>query len=75
MFSLLLQEGALSKYDYDEQKIKLIDLKSDLISKNSLKYVKENQLKQQIKLIENDIIDLNNELQKVNEKLKYSYVF
>tara|TARA_A100001388_G_C28761120_1_gene497855 strand:- start:407 stop:1570 length:1164 start_codon:yes stop_codon:yes gene_type:complete len=73
-FGLLLNEGALSKYDYDEQKIKLIDLKSQLISKNSLKYVKENQFKQQIKLIENDIIDLNNQLENINEKLKYSYI-
>ena len=32
------------------------------------------QLKQQIKLIENDIINLKNELENVNEKLKYSYV-
>ena len=73
-FNLLLSEGALSKYDYDEQKIKLIDLKTQLINKNSFKYVKENQFKQQIKIIENDIIDLNNELENVNEKLKYSYV-
>ena len=73
-FDFLLKEGALSKYDYDEQKIKLIDLKSQLISKNSLKYVKENQIKQQIKLIENDILDFNNQLENVNEKLKYSYI-
>ena len=73
-FDFLLKEGALSKYDYDEQKIKLIDLKSQLISKNSLKFVKENQIKQQIKLIENDILDFNNQLENVNEKLKYSYI-
>ncbi len=73
-FDLLLREGALSKYDFDEQKIKLIDLKTQLINKNTFKYVKENQLKQQIKIIENDIVDLNNELENVNEKLKYSYV-
>ena len=73
-FDLLLREGALSKYDYDEQKIKIIDLKSKLISKKAFKNVRENQLKQQIKLIENDIINLKNELDNVNEKLKYSYV-
>ncbi len=73
-FELLLREGALSKYDYDEQKIKIIDLKSKLISKKAFKNVRENQLKQQIKLIENDIINLKNELENVNEKLKYSYV-
>ena len=73
-FDLLLREGALSKYDYDEQKIKIIDLKSKLISKKAFKNVRENQLKQQIKLIENDIINLKNELENVNEKLKYSYV-
>ena len=73
-FDLLLKEGAISKYDYDEQRIKLIDLKTKLISQNSLKYVKENQFKQQIKLIENDIIDFNNQLEKVNEELKYSYI-
>lgn len=73
-FDLLLKEGAISKYDYDEQKIKLIDLKTKLISQNSLTNVKENQFKQQIKLIENDIIDYTNELDNVNEKLKYSYV-
>jgi len=74
-FDLLLKEGAISKYDYDEQKIKLIDLKTKLISQNSLTNVKENQFKQQIKLIENDIIDYTNELDNVNEKLKYSYVY
>ena len=74
-FDLLLKEGAISKYDYDEQKIKLIDLKTKLISQNSLTNVKENQFKQQIKLIENDIVDYNNELDNVNEKLKYSYVY
>ena len=73
-FDFLLKEGALSKYDYDEQKIKIIDLKSKLISKKAFKNVRENQLKQQIKLIENDIINLKNELENVNEKLKYSYV-
>ena len=73
-FDLLLREGALSKYDYDEQKIKIIDLKSKLNSKKAFKNVRENQLKQQIKLIENDIINLKNELENVNEKLKYSYV-
>ena len=73
-FDLLLKEGALSKYDYDEQKIKLIDLRTDLNSKYSLASVKENQLKQQIKSIENNIIDFNNQLENINEKLKYSYV-
>ena len=73
-FDLLLKEGALSKYDYDEQKIKLIDLRTDLNSKYSLISVKENQLKQQIKSIENNIIDFNNQLENINEKLKYSYV-
>ena len=73
-FDFLLKEGALSKYDYDEQKIKIIDLKSKLISKKAFKNVRENQIKQQIKLIENDIINLKNELENVNEKLKYSYV-
>jgi len=73
-FDLLLKEGALSKYDYDEQKIKLIDLRTDLNSKYSLMSVKENQLKQQIKSIENNIIDFNNQLENINEKLKYSYV-
>lgn len=73
-FDLLLNEGAISKYDYDEKKIKLIDLETQFINKNSFKYVKENQMKQQLKIIENDIVDLNNELENVNEKLKYSYV-
>ena len=73
-FDLLLKEGALTKYDYDEQKIKLIDLRTDLNSKYSLASVKENQLKQQIKSIENNIIDFNNQLENINEKLKYSYV-
>jgi len=73
-FDLLLNEGALSKYDYDEQKIKLIDLKMQLNNKNSFKYVKENQFKQQLKIIENDIVDLNNQQENVNEKLKYSYI-
>jgi HlyD family secretion protein len=73
-FDLLLKEGALSKYDYDEQKIKLIDLRTDLNSKYSLMSVKENQLKQQIKSIENNILDFNNQLENINEKLKYSYV-
>lgn len=73
-FDLLLKEGAISKYDFDEQKIKIIDLKTKLINKKAFKNVRENQLKQQIKLIENDIINLNNELENVNEKLKYSYV-
>ena len=73
-FDLLLKEGAISKYDYDAQKIKLLDLKTKLISQNSLTNVKENQFKQQIKLIENDIVDYTNELDNVNEKLKYSYV-
>ena len=73
-FDLLLKEGALSKYEYDEQKIKLIDLRTDLNSKYSLMSVKENQLKQQIKSIENNIIDFNNQLENINEKLKYSYV-
>ena len=73
-FDLLLKEGALSKYDYDEQKIKLIDLRTDLNSKYSLMSVKENQLKQQIKSIENNIIDFNNQFENINEKLKYSYV-
>jgi len=73
-FDLLLKEGAISKYDYDEQKIKLIDLRTELNSKYSLMNVKENQLKQQIKSIENNIIDFNNQLENINEKLKYSYV-
>ena len=73
-FNLLLNSGALSKYEYDKQKIKLIDLQTQLSRKNLLKYVKENQFKQQLKLIENDILDLKNELEKVNEKLKYSYI-
>ena len=73
-FDLLLKEGAISKYDYDEQKIKLIELRTDLNSKYSLMSVKENQLKQQIKSIENNIIDFNNQLENINEKLKYSYV-
>ena len=73
-FDLLLKEGALSKYDYDEQKIKLIELRTDLNSKYSLMSVKENQLKQQIKSIENNIIDFNNQFENINEKLKYSYV-
>ena len=74
-FETLFTAGAISKYDYENQKIKLIKYKSELNNKQSLLNEKEFQIKQQIKLIENNILDFKNQLEIVKEKLKYSIIY
>ena len=74
-FETLFTAGAISKYDYENQKIKLIKYKSELNNKQSLLNEKEYQIKQQIKLIENNILDFKNQLEIVKEKLKYSIIY
>ena len=74
-FETLFTAGAISKYDYENQKIKLIKYKSELNNKQLLLNEKEYQIKQQIKLIENNILDFKNQLEIVKEKLKYSIIY
>lgn len=73
-FDSLIKQGAISIYEYDQQKIKILNLNEELNSKKSLKQVKEFQIMQEIKSIENNIIDFQNQLENINEKLKYSYI-
>ena len=73
-FNTLIKQGAISIYEYDQQKIKILNLNEELNSKKSLKQVKEFQIMQEIKSIENNIIDFQNQLENINEKLKYSYI-
>ena len=73
-FKSLKEQGALSKYEYDNQKIKILNFRSELISKKSSLKVTENELKQEIKFIENNILDFKNEKEIVKEKLKYSEI-
>jgi len=73
-FKSLKEQGALSKYEYDNQKIKILNFRSELISKKSSLKVTENELKQEIKFIENNILDFRNEKEIVKEKLKYSEI-
>jgi len=73
-FDSLIKQGAISIYEYDQQKIKILNLNEELNSKKSLKQVKEFQIMQEIKSIENNIIDFQNQLENINEKLKYSFI-
>ena len=55
-FSSVYDEGAISKIDYDAQKIKVLNYLNDLTNKNILIKVKTSELGQEIKFIQDNLL-------------------
>ncbi len=71
-FSSVYEEGAISKIDYDAQKIKVLNYFNDLNNKKILTEVKKSELSQEIKFIQDNLLNYKNQLEEIQENLKYS---
>ena len=73
-FSSVYEEGAISKIDYDAQKIKVLNYFNDLNNKEILTEVKKSELSQEIKFIQDNLLNYKNQLEEIQENLKYSLI-
>ena len=73
-FSSVYEEGAISKIDYDAQKIKVLNYFNDLNNKEILTEVKKSELNQEIKFIQDNLLNFKNQLEEIQENLKYSLI-
>ena len=73
-FSSVYEEGAISKIDYDAQKIKVLNYFNDLNNKEILSEVKKSELSQEIKFIQDNLLNYKNQLEEIQENLKYSLI-
>ena len=73
-FSSVYEEGAISKIDYDAQKIKVLNYFNDLNNKEILTEVKKSELSQEIKFIQDNLLNYKNQLGEIQENLKYSLI-
>ena len=73
-FSSVYDEGAISKIDYDAQKIKVLNYLNDLTNKKILIKVKTSELSQEIKFIQDNLFNYKTQLEEIEEILKYSII-
>ncbi len=73
-FSSVYDEGAISKIDYDAQKIKVLNYLNDLTNKKILVKVKTSELSQEIKFIQDNLFNYKTQLEEIEEILKYSII-
>ena len=73
-FSSVYDEGAISKIDYDAQKIKVLNYLNDLTNKNILIKVKTSELGQEIKFIQDNLFNYKTQLEEIEDILKYSII-
>ena len=73
-FSSVYDEGAISKIDYDAQKIKVLNYLNDLTNKKILIKVKTSELTQEIKFIQDNLFNYKTQLEEIEEILKYSII-
>jgi len=73
-FSSVYEEGAISKIDYDAQRIKVLNYFNDLNNKEILTEVKKSELSQEIKFIQDNLLNYKNQLEEIQENLKYSLI-
>ena len=73
-FSSVYDEGAISKIDYDAQKIKVLNYLNDLTNKNILIKVKTSELSQEIKFIQDNLFNYKTQLEEIEDILKYSII-
>ncbi len=73
-FSSVYVEGAISKIDYDAQKIKVLNYLNDLTNKKILIKVKTSELSQEIKFIQDNLFNYKTQLEEIEEILKYSII-
>ena len=73
-FSSVYEEGAISKIDYDAQKIKVLNYFNDLNNKEILTEVKKSELSQEIKFIQDNLLNYKTQLKEIQENLKYSLI-
>ena len=73
-FSSVYEEGAISKVDYDAQKIKVLNYFNDLNNKEILIKVKTSELSQEIKFIQDNLLNYKTQLEEIQEIIKYSLI-
>ena len=73
-FSSVYNEGAISKIDYDAQKIKVLNYLNDLENKTILIKVKTSELSQEIKFIQDNLFNYKTQLEEIEDILKYSII-
>ena len=73
-FSSVYNEGAISKIDYDAQKIKVLNYLNDLTNKKILIKVKTSELSQEIKFIQDNLFNYKTQLEEIEDILKYSII-
>ena len=73
-FSSVYDEGAISKVDYDAQKIKVLNYLNDLENKKILIKVKTSELSQEIKFIQDNLFNYKTQLEEIEDILKYSII-
>ena len=73
-FSSVYEEGAISKIDYDAQKIKVLNYLNNLNNKEILTEVKTSELSQEIKFIQDNLLNYKTQLKEIQENLKYSLI-
>ena len=73
-FSSVFDEGAISKIDYDAQKIKVLNYLNDLENKTILIKVKTSELSQEIKFIQDNLFNYKTQLEEIEDILKYSII-
>ena len=73
-FTSVYDEGAISKIDYDAQKIKVLNYSNDLKNKKILIEVKTSELSQEIKFIQDNLFNYKTQLEEIEEILKYSII-
>ena len=73
-FSSVYDEGAISKVDYDAQKIKVLNYLNDLTNKKILIKVKTSELSQEIKFIQDNLFNYKTQLEEIEDILKYSII-
>ena len=73
-FSSVYDEGAISKIDYDAQKIKVLNYLNDLTNKKILVKVKTSELSQEIKFIQDNLFNYKTQLEEIEDILKYSII-
>lgn len=73
-FTSVYDEGAISKIDYDAQKIKVLNYLNDLKNKKILIKVKTSELSQEIKFIQDNLFNYKTQFEEIEEILKYSII-
>ena len=73
-FSIVYDEGAISKIDYDAQKIKVLNYLNDLTNKKILIKVKTSELSQEIKFIQDNLFNYKTQLEEIEDILKLSLI-